>query len=105
MIENMGITPEQLHADAMENAPRIKPAEIKGMGEVLAEMMGGEQAEMMGIYPVDSSDEQIFVASVPDKVHSAGVLAYQDFMDQAAERAGGDFYILPSSIHKNSHCS
>ena len=50
MIENMGVTPEQLHADAIENAPRIKPAEIKGMGEVLAEMMGVEQAEMMGLY-------------------------------------------------------
>lgn len=90
MIENYGITAEQLHADALENAPRIKPAEIKGMGEVLAEMMGIEQAEMMGLYPVRPEDEQIFVASVPDKVHGAGVLAYQDFMDQAAERAGGE---------------
>ena len=96
----MGVTPEQLHADAMENAPQIKPVEIKGMSEVMAEMMGVEQAEMMGIFPVAPEDEKIFVATVPDKVHGAGVLAYQDFMDQAAERAGGDFYILPSSIHE-----
>ena len=100
LIETMGVTPEQLHADAMENAPQIKPLEIKGMGEVLAEMMGVEQAEMLGLYPVKPEDEQIFVASVPDKVHGAGVLAYQDFMDKAAEKAGGDFYILPSSIHE-----
>ena len=100
MIENMGITAEQLHADAMENAPQIKPAEIKGMTEVLAELMGVEQAEMMGIEPVAPEDEQMYVASVPDKVHGAGVLAYENFMDQAAERAGGDFFILPSSIHE-----
>ena len=100
MIESMGVTPEQLHVDALENAPHIKPAEIKGMSEVMAEMMGVEQAEMMGIYPVAPEDEQIFVATVPDKIHGAGVLAYQDFMDQAAERAGGDFFILPSSIHE-----
>ena len=100
ILENMGVTPEQLHADAMENAPQIKPAEIKGMSEVMAEMMGIEQAEMMGIVPVDPKDEQMFVATVPDKVHGAGVLAYQDFMDQAAERVGGDFFILPSSIHE-----
>ncbi len=100
MIENMGITAEQLHADAMENAPQIKPAEIKGMTEVLAELMGVEQAEMMGIGPVAPEDEQMYVASVPDKVHGAGVLAYENFMDQAAERAGGDFFILPSSIHE-----
>ncbi len=28
------------------------------------------------------------------------VLAYEDFMDKAAERIGGDFYLLPSSIHE-----
>ena len=100
LIENMGVTPEQLHADALENAPKIKPVEIKGMSEVMAEMMGVEQAEMMGIFPVAPEDEKIYVATVPDKVHGAGVLAYQNFMDQAAERAGGDFYILPSSLHE-----
>ena len=100
LIENMGVTPEQLHADAMENAPKIKPVEIKGMSEVMAEMMGFEQAEMMGIFPVALEDEKIYVATVPDKVHGAGVLAYQDFMEQAAERAGGDFYVLPSSLHE-----
>lgn len=100
LIESMGVTPEQLHADALENAPLIKPAEIKGMTEVMMEMMGAEQAEMMGIVPMDPKDEQMFVASVPDKIHGAGVLAYQNFMDQAAERAGGDFFILPSSIHE-----
>ena len=92
LIESMGVTPEQLHADAMENAPQIKPVEIKGMREVMA--------EMMGLFPVAPEDEKIYVATVPDKVHGAGVLAYQNFMDQAAERAGGDFFILPSSIHE-----
>ena len=90
MLETMGVTPEQLHADAMENAPQIRPAEIKGMSEVMAEMMGVEQAEMMGIFPVAPEDEQMYVATVPDKVHGAGVLAYQDFMDKAAERVGGE---------------
>lgn len=101
LIETMGVTPEQLHADAMENAPELKPAVIKGMSEVMAEMMGvsTEDLAMMGM-PMDPADEQMFVASVPDKIHGAGVLAYQDFMDQAAERVGGDFFILPSSIHE-----
>ncbi len=100
ILEKMGITAGQLHADAMENAPRIKPVEIRGMSEVIAEMMGSEQAEMMGIIPLEPEEEKMFVASVPDKVHGAGVIAYQDFMEKAAERAGGDFYILPSSLHE-----
>ena len=100
ILETMGVTPEQLHADALEIAPQIKPAEIRGMSEVMAEMMGMEQAEALGIMPMRPEDEQLFVATVPDKTHGAGVLAYQNFMDQAAERVGGDFFILPSSIHE-----
>ena len=42
----------------------------------------------------------MFIATVPDKNSGAGVLAYQDFMDQAAEKIGGDFYVIPSSIHE-----
>ena len=102
LLETMGVTPEQLHADAMENAPELKPAVIKGMSEVMAEMMGmsPEELAMMGM-PTDPADEQMFVATVPDKVHGAGIIAYQDFMDQASERiGGGDFFVLPSSIHE-----
>ncbi len=100
MIEHMGITAEQLHADAMRNAPEVKPLVIQGMSEVLAEMIGPDQAELMGIMPVAPGEEQMYVASVPDKTHGASVIAYQDFMDKASERAGGDFFILPSSIHE-----
>lgn len=91
MLEAMGITPEQLHEDALKNAPKLKPAVITGMSEVMAEMMGmsPEEMAMMGM-PTDPADEQMFVATVPDKIHGAGVLAYQDFMEQAAERVGGE---------------
>ncbi|MCR5204892.1 MAG: DUF5688 family protein [Lachnospiraceae bacterium] len=100
MMDTMGITHDQLRQDALENAPKIKPLVISGMSEVMMELVGVEQAEMMGIVPVDPKDEQMFVATVPDKVHGAGVLAYNDFLEQAAERAGGDFFIIPSSIHE-----
>ena len=98
LIERMGITPEQLKADALENAPEIRPAVIQGMNEVMREMMGPEVFEMMGIS--EQTEEMMYVATVPDKNSGAGVLAYQDFMDQAAEKIGGDFFILPSSIHE-----
>lgn len=99
LLDKMGITPEQLHADALENAPELRPAVIKGMSEVMVDMMGPDAAEMFGIdeFP---QDEMMYVATVPDKISGAGVIAYQEFMDQAAERLGGDFYILPSSVHE-----
>ena len=98
LIERMGVTHEQLRADALENSPEIRPAVIQGMNEVMKEMMGPEAYEMFGI--PDDTEEMMFIATVPDKNSGAGVLAYQDFMDQAAEKIGGDFFILPSSIHE-----
>ena len=98
MIDHMGVTHEQLKADALENAPEIRPAVIQGMSEVMREMMGPEAFEMFGL--PEEQEEMMYVATVPDKNSGAGVLAYQDFMDQAAEKLGGDFYILPSSIHE-----
>ncbi len=99
ILDKMGVTPEQLHADALENAPELRPAVIKGMSEVMIDMMGEDAHEMLGIgeFP---QDEPMYVATVPDKISGAGVIAYQDFMDQAAEKLGGDFFILPSSIHE-----
>ena len=69
-----------------------------GMNEVMKEMMGPEVYEMFGI--PDDAEETMYVATVPDKNSGAGVIAYQDFMDQAAERVGGDFFVLPSSINE-----
>lgn len=99
LLDKMGVTPKQLHADALENAPELRPAVIKGMSEVMMDMMGEDAHEMFGIdeFP---QDEMMYVATVPDKISGAGVIAYQEFMDQAAEKLGGDFYILPSSIHE-----
>ena len=94
LMEHFGITKEQLHTDAMENAPEIRPAEVRGMTEIMNEMMSGFGPEM------SIADEQMFVASVPDKINGAGVIAYPNFMEEAAQKLGGDFYILPSSIHE-----
>ena len=100
MLDNYGITPEQLHADAVKNAPEIRPIVIQGMAEVLAKQMGVEDMEMLGLN-IPPEHEQIFVASVPDNIHGAGILAYEDFMDKASERVGNQsFFILPSSIHE-----
>ncbi len=99
MLDNYGITAEQLHEDAMHNAPEIRPLVIEGMGQVLARQMGVDDLEMLGLN-IPPEQEQMFVATVEGNVHGAGVIAYEDFMDKAAERVDGSFYILPSSVHE-----
>ena len=98
LMDRMGVSHEQLRSDALENSPEIRPVVIMGMNEVMKEMMGPEVYEMFGI--PDDAEETMYVATVPDKNSGAGVIAYQEFMDQAAERVGGDFFVLPSSINE-----
>ena len=94
LMERFGITHEQLRQDALENAPEIRPSEIRGMSEVMNEIAPGMAPE------IAPEDEQMFVASVPDKIRGAGVIAYPNFMEDAAEKMGGDFFVIPSSIHE-----
>jgi len=98
LLERYGITAEQLHQDAMTAAPNREPANIRSMTDVLVEMMGPEVAEMMGGEPIGAPN--LFVATNESKVNGAGVIAYPDFMEEAAEVTGGSFYIIPSSIHE-----
>jgi len=94
MVEQYGISKAQLRADALENAPKIRPAEVKGMSEVMRELAPGMVPE------VAPEDEQMFVASVSDKIRGAGIMAYPGFFESSAEKLGGDFFVLPSSIHE-----
>lgn len=94
ILDNYGITAEQLHEDAMANAPEQFPASVRSMQDVLADIMGIEP-EMM---PDDPNG--MFVATCNDGVNGAGCIFYPEFMDQAADKLGGDFFVLPSSVHE-----
>ena len=95
LLDNYGINADQLRQDALTYAPINEPAVIQNMADVLKEMMGPEMADMI---PEDTMP--MFVASVPDRIQGAGILAYPEFMEQAQETMGGDFFVLPSSVHE-----
>lgn len=96
LMERMGVTKEQLHADALANSERIRPASMRTMAEVLSDMMGIPQA----ILPTETSGPQLYVVSNELSSHGAAAAFYPDFMDQAAKEIGKSFFILPSSVHE-----
>ena len=98
LIERMGISYERLRRDALENSPKIRPVIFMKLNEVMKELMGPEVFEVYGIS--DETDDTVYVATVPGMFSGAGVLAYPGFMDQAAEKVGGDFFVIPSSINE-----
>lgn len=98
MLENYGVTPEQLHQDAMEATVINNPATFRSMADVMRDLMGPEMFDLMP--PIDMGGPQMYVASVESGVNGAGVIAYPNFMDKVAEEMGGDFFVLPSSVHE-----
>lgn len=92
-----GITAEQLHKDAMENTALNQPPTLRNLADVMRELMG----DMSAVFDFGAEEKpSMFVASVEGSVGGAGVIAYPDFMDQAAGQLGGDFFVLPSSVHE-----
>ena len=94
MMEQFGITQEQLHQDAVENAAILHPASLRSMREVMASMMGMEPDPPM------PGEPELMVATTKEAYMGAAVIQYPGFMDMAAEKMGGDFFVLPSSIHE-----
>lgn len=94
MMGEFGVTQERLHQDAIENAAVLHPASLRSMQEVMASMMGMEPEPPMPGEPV------MLVATTQEAFMGASVIQYPGFMDMAAEKIGGDFFVLPSSIHE-----
>lgn len=78
ILKRYGISEEQVHADAMENSPNVRPIHVMVMG----------------------SENPMFIVTNSQTVDGAGVIFYPEVMDQIGEGFQGDFFILPSSTHE-----
>ena len=92
MLEHYGITAEQLQQDAFVSALSHEPYEIKTIAEIINELVGAEV--------IPKGELPVYVASNKERMNGAGVIAYPGFMEDATKRLGGNFYVLPSSIHE-----
>ena len=95
LLDQFGVTSQQLHTDALTYAPLNDPLTMKDLGSFMTRMLGGEVPE--GAFDATSN---IYIASNISGTYGAGVLVYDDFFEKAVEKMHGSFYIIPSSIHE-----
>lgn len=91
LLEQYGVSAEQLHEDALANSPRLFPPTLKTMREVL---MG------CGVLPDEPSGTKMYVLSNPEIMNGAATLMYENAMEEAAKVLDGDYVVLPSSVHE-----
>lgn len=95
VMQEFGVTKDELFADAAINMSERAPYSITPLFNVLAEM---DPFYMDN--PMPEPDNTLFVATNPAKMFGAGVIAQPGFMEDARAALRGSFFVLPSSIHE-----
>lgn len=90
-VKEWGVTISDLILTAQQNTPRLFPAKIIDMEEMLAGMVS------FILYP---SAIPMYILTNEQELNGASALLYGDILKDFANKKGADMYILPSSIHE-----
>lgn len=99
-----GISAEELYRAATENTPRLRSYELKGMKEMLCEIMQKENVEER--FDCEELVQELeygipmYVLSNKYRVEGATCILYPNLLRDFSCSIGGSFYIIPSSIHE-----
>lgn len=90
-VKEWGVSVNDLVLAARQNTPRLFPAQIIDMEEMLAGMVS------FNLYP---SAIPMYILTNKQELNGASALLYGDILKDFANKKGADMYILPSSIHE-----
>ena len=90
-VKEWDVSVNDLVLAARQNTPRLFPAQIIDMEEMLAGMVS------FILYP---SAIPMYILTNEQELNGASALLYGDILKDFANKKGADMYILPSSIHE-----
>lgn len=92
---------DELYSLALQNTQRIFKEELIPLEELIADILKARPESEQVIRGIENKREvSMYVATNTAKINGAAVLLYPGFLKDCADRTGGDFYILPSSVHE-----
>lgn len=94
LMNEYGISEEQLFADATANSLENEPLTFRTLVDAVKHMLSEDE--------LNTATEEItmYIASNTSGFHGASVIDYPEFFEKATEVMGGSFYLLPSSVHE-----
>ncbi len=92
-LQLWGVSLETLHQQALANSAAVRPPKIKSLNEIMEEMTG-VNPESVGM------GSPMYVVTNEQTAQGAAVLFYPEAMKQCADAGGGDYFVLPSSVHE-----
>ena len=105
MLDWMKVSESQLFADAFTFGPRNLPPVIRPMERVLEEIFEGKDQhyeEKTFEEQLDAFDirNELAVLTNSEGIYGAAAVFYPFILEMIADRMGGNFFILPSSVHE-----
>ena len=94
LMDMWGMDADILYYLAKKNTQRLFRGRVLSMMEVMAEIIGNSADAF------EDSAFPMYVATNVFKMNGACILLYDGVLKKFAEKIGGDFYILPSSVHE-----
>lgn len=89
-----GVRTQDLMRLAVENTPRLFPARLSPMSEILNEI-----SDVRG-EGVPARDIPLTVLTNERRIHGAACILYPEILSRLGEKCGKGIYIIPSSIHE-----
>ncbi len=103
LLEQYGISQDELHQIAMDNLSN-SDIEFRSMRDMLVDMMFpdgiDENDPRAFMLPPEEETPTMFVLTNADKINGATCILDTKTMEDISEKIGGDFYIIPSSLHE-----
>lgn len=93
------VTEQELYQVAMENMPKLCPAEFGPLADLILEMAGDMAASEIG-EEFCMAEPKLYVLSNDKHTHGAGAMLYPGMMERIYEVISDNFYIVPSSVHE-----
>ena len=99
IIRQSGFPADRIRGDAFRSSMKRFPVVVDTMENVLTSLLAEEEKGSGSFRDIGGSAPVLMVTNTV-KFNGAAALFYPGVMDDVAERLGGDYYILPSSIHE-----
>ena len=108
LMDMWGVDADMLYHLAKKNTQRLFRGRVSSIMEVMTEIIGDsadtlEEEMVEAFFDMDVYENSAFpmyVATNIFKTNGACILLYDGVLEKFAKKIGGNFYILPSSVHE-----
>ncbi|MCR5719172.1 MAG: DUF5688 family protein [Lachnospiraceae bacterium] len=99
-IKLWGVDVDTLYKEALKNTPRLLQESFEDMGGVLKKLCSQKCSELERLLEQGAFNMPMYVLGNRKRLFGAAVILYPGVLGDVSDVMGGDFFVLPSSVHE-----